>query len=105
MDIMFQEINRGRKMKRDELIKLVKNMTLYEKVSQLLQITADFYSEYAEERTGPLSDMGITEDDLYGVGSVLGISGASESIRIQKEYLKKNSPIVFRRIYKEWDSE
>ena len=34
-------------MKRDELIKLVKNMTLYEKVSQLLQITADFYSEYA----------------------------------------------------------
>lgn len=85
-------------MKRDELIKLVKNMTLYEKVSQLLQITADFYSEYAEERTGPLSDMGITEDDLYGVGSVLGISGASESIRIQKEYLKKNRlkiPLLF----------
>lgn len=24
---------------------------------------------------------------------------------LQKEYLKKNSPIVFRRIYKEWDSE
>ena len=24
---------------------------------------------------------------------------------LQKEYLKKNSPIVFRRIYKEWDNE
>ena len=24
---------------------------------------------------------------------------------LQKEYLKKNSPIVFRRIYKEWDSK
>ncbi|MGM0125513.1 glycosyl hydrolase [Enterococcus sp. AZ194] len=77
-------------MERQQLIKLVEQMTIEEKVDQLLQLSADFYSEVAEERTGPMADLGITEEIIDRAGTTLGVSGAKEAIQIQKNYMKKN---------------
>lgn len=40
--------------------------------------------------TGPLTDLGLTEENIKQAGSTLGLSGAEEAIRIQKEYMKKH---------------
>lgn len=78
---------------------LVSKMTLKEKVGQLLQLAPTFLNPNKHgEITGPMSEMGISQDDINNTGSVLGISGAAEMKEIQKEYLKKNKnqiPLVF----------
>ncbi|WP_218657826.1 beta-glucosidase BglX [Enterococcus thailandicus] len=77
-------------MKQQEILNLLEKMTLEEKIDQLLQLAAEFYSENAEERTGPMADLGLTEATIANAGTTLGVSGAEEAIRIQKKYLEKN---------------
>ncbi len=77
-------------MEQAQLTALVQEMTLAEKVDQLLQLAADFYSQAAEEKTGPMTEMGLTDENIQNAGTILGLSGASEAIRIQKEYMAKN---------------
>ena len=77
-------------MEQKELIELLKQMTVDEKVGQLLQLAAEFYSEKAEEKTGPMTDLGLTQDDINNAGTTLGISGAKEAIRVQKAYMENN---------------
>ncbi|MEK4443979.1 MULTISPECIES: beta-glucosidase BglX [Niallia] len=77
-------------MRHEDLVKLVDEMTVEEKVDQLLQLSADFYTKKSEEMTGPLTDLGLTEENIKQAGSTLGLSGAEEAIRIQKEYMKKH---------------
>lgn len=77
-------------MEQKQLIELLKQMTLEEKVGQLLQLAAEFYSEKAEEKTGPMTDLGLTHEDINNAGTTLGISGAKEAIRVQKAYMENN---------------
>ncbi|EOT40225.1 MULTISPECIES: glycoside hydrolase family 3 N-terminal domain-containing protein [Enterococcus] len=77
-------------MEQSKLAALVQEMTLTEKVDQLLQLAADFYSQAAEEKTGPMTEMGLTDENIQNAGTILGLSGASEAKRIQKEYMEKN---------------
>ncbi|WP_086313324.1 glycosyl hydrolase [Enterococcus sp. 7F3_DIV0205] len=77
-------------MEQKQLIELLKQMTLDEKVGQLLQLAAEFYSEKAEEKTGPMTDLGLTHEDINNAGTTLGISGAKEAIRVQKAYMENN---------------
>ncbi|EOL44220.1 beta-glucosidase BglX [Enterococcus caccae] len=77
-------------MEQHQLIDLLKQMTLDEKVGQLLQLAAEFYSEKAEEKTGPMTDLGLTHEDINNAGTTLGISGAKEAIRVQKAYMENN---------------
>ncbi|MGM0217307.1 glycosyl hydrolase [Enterococcus sp. AZ126] len=72
------------------MIDLLKQMTLEEKIGQLLQLAAEFYSEKAEEKTGPMTDLGLTHEDINNAGTTLGISGAKEAIRVQKAYMENN---------------
>ncbi len=65
-------------------------MTRSEKIDQLLQLMAAFYSTEAEEKTGPMSDLGLNENNIRNAGSTLGISGAKEAIRVQKDYIANN---------------
>lgn len=65
-------------------------MTLDEKIGQLTQVTGDFFSDKAEERTGPMSQLGLGDEELSNVGTVLGVTGAAECRRIQTEYMKRN---------------
>lgn len=77
-------------MEQAKLTALVQEMTLAEKVDQLLQLAADFYSQAAEEKTGPMTEMGLKDENIQNAGTILGLAGASEAKRIQKEYMEKN---------------
>ncbi|MCF1586201.1 beta-glucosidase BglX [Tetragenococcus koreensis] len=77
-------------MQKVQLKELLEEMTIDEKIDQLLQLSADFYSEKAEERTGPMADLAIEQANIDQAGTILGVSGAQEAIRIQKEYMAKH---------------
>lgn len=79
---------------------LLKKMTLEEKIDQLIQLATPFYKGASDggQITGPIEEMGISEETVRNSGSVLGASGAKETTNIQKEYLKDNPhgiPLLF----------
>ncbi|WP_211278994.1 glycoside hydrolase family 3 N-terminal domain-containing protein [Sutcliffiella halmapala] len=71
---------------------LLEQMTLDEKIAQLVQLATFFYKGAAGdgEITGPMADLGIDQDVVINSGSVLGASGANEVRNIQKEHLAEN---------------
>lgn len=73
-----------------QLKHLLAQMTVEEKVDQLLQLAAAFYSTKAEEKTGPMLDLGLTQENINNAGTTLGIAGAKEAIRVQKDYMANN---------------
>ncbi|WP_374020637.1 glycoside hydrolase family 3 N-terminal domain-containing protein [Paenibacillus thiaminolyticus] len=82
------------------LTALLQQMTLEEKVAQLLQLTAHFHegAESEGQVTGPMEEMGITESMVIASGSVLGLSGAQAVIDVQRSYLSKSRlgiPLLF----------
>ncbi|MFC7321689.1 beta-glucosidase BglX [Halobacillus campisalis] len=83
-----------------QLMDLLNQMTLQEKVGQLVQLATPFF-EGASDRgqiTGPMEDMGIDDEDIKNTGSVLGASGAAEVKYIQKKHLESNRlniPLLF----------
>lgn len=81
-----------------DLNKLLDEMTIEEKISQLMQLSGDFFRVTNAEITGPMADMGLTMDVVENCGSVLGVTGALDVIRIQEEHLKTNRhkiPLLF----------
>nr|WP_192895121.1 glycoside hydrolase family 3 N-terminal domain-containing protein [Paenibacillus amylolyticus] len=79
---------------------LMNQMTLEEKVAQLLQLTANFYegTDTQGQITGPMEEMGITEQSVRASGSILGLSGAQAIMDVQQAYLKKSRlgiPLLF----------
>ncbi|GAM14765.1 beta-glucosidase BglX [Mesobacillus selenatarsenatis] len=88
-------------MNSQKLTSLLKEMTLDEKIAQLLQLATPFFEGSKDEGqiTGPLASMNISEENVLNTGSVLGASGgAKEAISIQKAHLKKNRlgiPLLF----------
>lgn len=88
-------------MNSQKLTSLLKEMTLDEKIAQLLQLATPFFEGSKDEGqiTGPLASMNISEENVRSTGSVLGASGgAKEAISIQKAHLKKNRlgiPLLF----------
>lgn len=78
-------------MNNEQLLDLVKQMTLEEKTAQLLQLTANFYegTNVEGQITGPMEEMGITEQSVDASGSILGLSGAQAIIDVQQAYMKK----------------
>lgn len=86
-------------MRQDELKALLDSMSLQEKIDQMLQLTGDFYQEDADSvLTGPASEMGLMEEDIQMVGSILGTFGAQQLIEMQKNYMDKQPhhiPMLF----------
>ncbi|GMQ59947.1 glycoside hydrolase family 3 N-terminal domain-containing protein [Vallitalea sediminicola] len=78
---------------------LLKELSLSEKIGQLQQLASSFYIKDSEgELTGPLKDLGISEEKIWISGSVLGIKDAEEARRIQEKYLDKSRtkiPLLF----------
>lgn len=58
-------------MKENQLIQLVEEMTIDEKINQLLQLAAAFYSDKAEEKTGPMSELGLSQETIDTAGTTL----------------------------------
>lgn len=74
------------------LNELIRQMTLNEKIAQLVQLAVPFY-EGAEGDgliTGPMASLGITEETVHNSGSVLGMAGAAETINVQRTHLENN---------------
>lgn len=67
-------------------------MTLAEKIDQLLQLAVPFFegARTEGEITGPMQELGVSEETVRNTGSVLGLSGAQEAINVQKAHLRKN---------------
>lgn len=70
----------------------LKQMTLAEKIDQLLQLAVPFFegAQTEGEITGPMQELGVTEETVRNTGSVLGLSGAQEAINVQRAHLRKN---------------
>lgn len=75
-----------------QLVSRLRSMTLEEKAAQLLQLAVPFFegAETEGQITGPMASMGVTDDHVSNAGSVLGLAGAQEAIRIQLAHMNKN---------------
>ncbi|MGG6312845.1 glycoside hydrolase family 3 N-terminal domain-containing protein [Paenibacillus macerans] len=79
-------------MKSQPIENYLKQMTLQEKIDQLLQLAVPFFEGASSEGeiTGPMEELGVSEETVRNAGSVLGLSGAREAIAIQEAHLRKN---------------
>lgn len=87
-------------MEKKQLHKLLEQMTIEEKIGQLVQLTPNFFEETdgKGEITGPLMEWGMSKRELYNIGSVLGTHTLSQVHQIQAAYLKNNRlgiPLLF----------
>lgn len=86
-------------MNNEKLYELLGQMTLDEKIGQLVQIAGEvFLMDNIEVSTGPLKNLGISNEMLYNVGSILNIASTEKIRKIQEEYLSKNRlkiPLLF----------
>lgn len=84
-------------MKKEALEKLLADMSIDEKIGQLVQITAQFYEDDTVV-TGPASKMALSEAALSMIGSVLGSTGAGKLKKIQEAHMEKHPhhiPLLF----------
>lgn len=84
-------------MNKEKLLELFNQMTLEERISQLVQLDGSLYSENAAI-TGPKAKLGISDDVTNNMGSIYNVFGAEKLKRIQDDYLKKNRnkiPLLF----------
>lgn len=81
-----------------DLKQLLQQMSIEEKIGQLTQYNANLFIESDADITGPMSNMGLTSEDLKHVGSVLNFSNAKEVYEIQKKHLEEDRnkiPMMF----------
>lgn len=76
-------------MREDNLIELFNSLSLEEKIGQLIQLNPDFLSRNNAIKTGPISSIGIDENMIPYVGSILNATNTQDIRTIQDEYLKK----------------
>lgn len=82
---------------------LVQEMTVAEKVGQLVQTLPSIFSDDEQDViTGPIAELlkedGITDENRWNIGSVIGISNAKQAQKLQKSYLRHNRlgiPLLF----------
>lgn len=81
-----------------DIKKLIAQMTIDEKIGQLIQLNANFFGESQAEITGPLQGLGIDPKDLPNVGSTLNFHGAAEMVKLQNKHMKEDRnkiPMLF----------
>lgn len=86
-------------MKKEKLLELLNQMTLEEKIGQLVQIRGEvFLMDDIDKTTGPLKDLELSDEMLYCVGSILNIVGSEKIKKVQDAYLSKSRlkiPLLF----------
>ena len=86
-------------MNNEQIYELLDKMSLEEKIGQLIQVAGEvFLMDKVEISTGPLKNLGISNEMLYNVGSILNITGTERVKKVQEEYLSKNRlkiPLLF----------
>lgn len=84
-------------LSREQLDQLLGDMSLEEKIGQMIQLTGYYFTGSGVE-TGPASEMRIPEDILKSTASVLNVTGAKRLKEVQENYIKENPhriPLVF----------
>lgn len=84
-------------MEENKLRQLMKEISLEEKIGQLVQLSGEFFNT-AAMAVGPMQKLGISEKILPLTGSVLNVLGAEKVRKIQSDYLKKSRhriPLLF----------
>ena len=78
---------------------ILNNMTLKEKIGQMTQVAPYFFISDSEATVyGALRNLNINKEQAYTIGSILGIGGPSEMIKLQESYLKNAThkiPLMF----------
>ena len=81
------------------LKKLLKKLTLKEKLMQLTQLSRVYFAKDDNGAlTGPMQSLNLSKEDLYNTGSVLNVFGVEKMIEMQKDYLQNNKhgiPLLF----------
>ena len=75
-------------MTKNDIKKLLAQMTLDEKIGQLVQTHGSLFLKYDEKLTGPSEEFGINLEFRKNVGSILGFKNAENAIKIQKKHLE-----------------
>lgn len=81
-----------------DLRNLVKQMTIDEKIGQLVQYNANLFADSNVDITGPMMQIGLTKDHLINVGSVLNFADANEMRAVQDKHLSEDRnkiPMLF----------
>ncbi len=81
-----------------DIKKILKDMTLEEKIGQLVQYNVQLIVKSTAEITGADRDLGLTQDDIKTIGSVLNFANAKEMIAAQKKHLEQDRnkiPMLF----------
>ncbi len=93
------KVKGGKSMKKEKLLDLLNQMTLEEKIGQLVQVAGEiFLMDDVDTTTGPLKGLELSNEMLYNVGSILNVVGSEKIRKIQDEYLSKNRlkiPLLF----------
>lgn len=77
---------------------LLKQMTLDEKIGQLVQTNGVLFYKDDSELTGPSAELGIALDYRKNIGSLLNFKNAANAIKIQKKHLEDDRnkiPLLF----------
>ncbi|RDY29853.1 beta-glucosidase BglX [Lachnotalea glycerini] len=84
-------------MTKQELVDLIQDMSLEEKVNQMLQVVSSFYSEETVI-TGPMKESGFTKENIAMAGSAIGALGAEKIKKMQSDFIKQQPhhiPLLF----------
>ncbi|WP_336783296.1 beta-glucosidase BglX [Paenibacillus illinoisensis] len=84
----------------NKLLEKLNNLTVEEKIGQLVQLTGDFFEgDLDTVVTGPLKKLGLHPNyNVYNTGSILNVTDADKIIRLQTDYLEKSNhkiPLLF----------
>lgn len=84
-------------MKKEELQKLLQDMSLKEKVGQLIQLSGEFFKAN-NISYGPRKQLGISQKMVDYTGSILNVAGAKATREVQKHQMKvqpHHIPVMF----------
>lgn len=82
-----------------DFTKIIKNMTLSEKLAQMTQLLGDYYiSDDYTKLMGLSYGFDVNEELAWNIGSILALSGAANVKKVQKEYIERSKhkiPLMF----------
>ncbi|HHV51705.1 MAG TPA: beta-glucosidase [Clostridiales bacterium] len=79
----------------NRLEKLLKKMTLREKLAQMVQVLPFVFTDDVDRNslTGPLKELNVKQEDLYNIGTVypaLNVFDSEFILNLKKQYFEKN---------------
>ena len=84
-------------MTKEALLHLLHQMTTQEKCRELMQLPMEAFTD-TDISTGPCEDLELTDEKMAQVGSILSLTGAEWTRKVQEEHLKNNRlniPLLF----------